>query len=501
MKKIHRIFQVGAFLVIVLGLLTPVSLPIRYTIPRIHPILMQLTNEAPDQMVSVIVQKVDESNRAESYAEKLGGLITKDLHIINAFSVDMTASSVRQLATSTAVRWVSLDAQVESTKGKPPKKDQDSSPLPQNYFLDTLGVRQVWNMGFRGEGIAVAVIDSGIHTDRDFTVDPGRPHTRIEVEISFSDNSFKTADATGHGTHVSGIIGGNGNASEGLYAGIAPKVDLINLKISDETGKANESDIVEALQWVLDNKDKYNVRVVNLSVNSTIEQSYHTSPMDAAVEILWFNGIVVVASVGNKGPGGGFNTVNAAPANDPFIITVGASDERGTSDPNDDVIAPYSAHGSTVDGFLKPEIIAPGKDIVSVLADTSSWKFEHPDKIVLDGEYIRLSGTSMSAPMVTGAVALLLQAEPNLTPDQVKYRLIHTSRLVSSVFYLDIYAAITGTSTESANSGIQASQLLWSGEEPVMWDSVNWNSVNWNSVNWNSVNWNSVNWNSVNWND
>jgi serine protease AprX len=261
------------------------------------------------------------------------------------------------------------------------------------------------------------------------------------------------------------------------------------------------------MQWVLENKETFNIRVVNLSVNSTMEQSYHDSPMNAAAEILWFNGIVVVASAGNFEVGSAVDSINTAPANDPFIITVGASDESQTPQNDDDTVAVYSAHGLTWDDFIKPDVIAPGQDIISLLSPDSRWSFEHPDRVLANGDYFRLSGTSMASPMVTGAVALLLQDEPELTPDQVKYRLMATGHSIdgsdgdsNTYAYLDVLAAVTGTSTETSNTGIKASQLLWSGEEPVTWESVNWNSVNWNSVNWNSVNWNSVNWNSVNWN-
>ncbi len=215
-----------------------------------------------------------------------------------------------------------------------------------------------------------------------------------------------------------------------------------------------------------------------------MEQSYHTSPLDAAAEILWFNGIVVVAAAGNEGPG----AIDVAPANDPFLITVGATDEKQTFDPADDVVAPYSAYGLTMDGHLKPDLVAPGQDIVSLLSDQSSWGYEHPERLAINGEYFRLSGTSMSTPMVAGAVALLLQDEPELTPDQVKYRLTHTGPTIqgsgddtNSYPYLDVYAAVTGTTTESANTDMPASQMLWTGDEPVVWNSVNWNSVNWNS--------------------
>jgi serine protease AprX len=145
-------------------------------------------------------------------------------------------------------------------------------------------------------------------------------------------------------------------------------------------------------------------------------------------------------------------------------------------------------------------MLAPGKDIISVLAANSTWDADYPDKVVLTDEYLRLSGSSMAAPMVTGAVALLLQAEPSLTPDQVKYRLINASASLQGIAYVDVYQAITTPTTESANTGLTPSQLLWSGSEPINWSSVSWNSVSWNSVSWNSVSWNAVNWNAVNWN-
>jgi len=496
LKKHIKILRLALFVAIALGLLAPASTPIGATASRVHSMLRQIASEMPDQWVAVIVQKADESKDAESLVEKLGGLVTKDLHIINAFAAELPAEAALSLSKNDSVQWVSLDALME--KSDKPVKDTDPvEPIPETYFLDTLNVREVWDMGYQGMGVAVAVIDSGIALDRDFYL---KNKTRVKFSVSFSIDAFKTADNYGHGTHVAGVVGGMGGASDGQYAGIAPQVNLINLKISDDDGQAYESDTVEAMQWALDNKELFNIRVVNMSINSTAEQSYHTSPLDAAAEILWFNGIVVVASAGNKGPAGDYNTANAAPANDPFIITVGASDEHGTADRADDTIAPYSAFGTTMDGHVKPEIIAPGTDIISVLATSSDWYWDYPERAVLGMEYFRISGTSSAAPMVAGAVALLLQAEPDLTPDQVKYRLISTGSELEGYSYLDVYTALTTATSESSNFGLQASQLLWSGDDPITWGSVNWNSVNWNSVNWNSVNWNSVNWNSVNWN-
>jgi uncharacterized delta-60 repeat protein len=380
----------------------------------------------------------------------------------------------------------------------------DTSNIEANLYPSTLGVDQLHAEGITGQGVTVAVIDSGIADHTDFA---GR---LISIE------EYPTGDLYGHGTHVTGIIGGDGSASGGVYTGVAPEARFIALGVSDETGMAYESDVVDAMQWVFDNKELYNIRVVNMSLNSTVEDSYHNSGIDAAVEILWFNDVVVVASAGNKGPAGGYNTARSAPANDPFLIAVGASNEHETADRVDDTIAPYSAFGTTQDGFFKPDLIAPGHDIYSALSPDSTWDDDYPDRVGYAGQYFRISGTSMAAPMVSGAVALLLQDEPGLTPNQVKYRLLNSgSTLVNdegdAFPYVDVYAVVHGKTTEEANQGIVPHMLLakmamiayWAsqnGEENIDWENVDWGSVNWNAVNWNAVNWNAVNWNAVNWN-
>ena len=502
MKNWQKYSQISLSLILLVGLLAPTVFPGNSAGAMVHPLLVKIANDSPDQTVSVIVQVKPHHLNLEERITEMKGVVTQELPIINAFAAQLSAQAALDLTNDPNIRWVSLDAPIEGSKKRTEEESAQETPPPVNYFLDTLDVRPVWEMGLMGQGITVAVIDSGTNQEKDLQVNPAKakPDSRVLEQLTFNSNAGHVNDATGHGTHVAGIIGGSGYRSDGLYAGIAPEVNFVSLKISDDTGMAYESDAIGAMQWVLDHKDKYNIRAVNMSVNSTQESSYHTSPLDAAAEILWFNGIVVVASVGNKGSGSGYNTANAAPANDPFIITVGATNEHGSADISNDTLASFSAHGTTVDGFNKPEIIAPGTDIISILGP-GIWISEHPDHVVMNGEYFRLSGTSMSAPMVTGAVVLLLQDEPNLTPDQVKYRLINSDRFIGGGDpYLDIYAAVTGTSSESANTGLVASKLLWTGDDPVSWDSVAWNSVAWNSVAWNSVAWNSVAWNSVAWN-
>lgn len=495
MSRFNKPLQILIALILIFGIFSPAAAPSEATPAKAHPLLVEMASVAPEQQVAVIVQKSDKSDQTEALVRRLGGEVTKDLHIINAFAAEMSASAALELARDPGVRWVSLDAPVErSGKPAPPPP-----PVMANTYPSTLGVQQVWNLGRNGTGIGVAVIDSGISSSQDLAV---------QRSISFNPRAASVNDFYGHGTHVAGIIAGDGDQSGGLFKGIAPAANLFNLKVSDDTGMASESDVVAAMQWVFDNKAAFNIRVANISLNSTVEQSYHNSPLDAAAEILWFNGVVVVVSSGNADDR--WNYANTPPANDPFVITVGAADEKATTNYTDDVMAAYTAWTFTADGYLKPEIFAPGSNIISVLSPQSDWDVIAPDRVV-NSDYFRLSGTSMAAPMVTGAVALLLQDEPNLTPDQVKYRLLHaTSRKLSyyhraskttySFPYLDVYATVTSTSTESANTGLIASQLLWTGTEPITWGSVAWNSVAWNSVAWNSVAWNSVAWNSVAWN-
>jgi serine protease AprX len=376
--------------------------------------------------------------------------------------------------------------------------------------IRAVGADRLWNEApyRQGQNVTVAVVDSGIAWHDDLYDDQW--YGRLIGGVNFADEWY-VDDLNGHGTFVAGVIAGDGYMSDGGYIGVAPRADLVDVKVLDDTGRGYMSDVVAGLQWINDNHADYNIRVVNLSLNSSVYESYHQSPLNAALEILWFNGIVVVVSAGNNGQTGSSTTLYP-PANDPFVITVGAVDDKGTLSIADDDLPSFSAYGTTLEGFAKPDLVAPGRNVVSLLAsDDSNLGRNHPGNIVAGwagNTYFRMSGTSVAAPMVSGAAALLLQDEPSLTPDQVKYRLMATATTNWAGYnaaragagYLDVYAAVNGATTQNANTGWQVSQLLWSGSQPITWGSVNWNSVNWNAVNWNAVNWNAVNWNAVNWN-
>ncbi len=177
-------------------------------------------------------------------------------------------------------------------------------------------------------------------------------------------------------------------------------------------------DVIYGLQFAVEHQSEFNIRVINLSLDSTTPQSYKTDPLDAAVETAWMHGIVVVAAAGNRGNTPG--AVQYSPANDPYVITVGGVDENGSANPANDAIASWSSLGTTQDGIQKPDVYAPGAHIVSVLAPSSVFASSCPTCIIGNGQYIQTSGTSMAAPMISGLVADLLQIHPNWTPDQVK---------------------------------------------------------------------------------
>lgn len=467
---------------------------------KAQPELVQVAHSKPEQTVSIIVQKIGKTNLPEAQVKEMGGKISGDLNIINAFYAEMNAEAAVELSRAESVRWVSLDAKVESSTCSQCINTENLA----NSYINTIRADKVWNGSnyLQGQGIGVAVVDSGINPNGDLYTNAGK--NRLIANIRFNtDYNQNTSDGYGHGTLISSIAGGDGSDSNGKYIGVAPLANIINVKVSNDDGSARASDVIQGLQWVLNNKDAYNIRVVNLSFNSTVAESYHTSPLDAALEILWFNKIVVVVSAGNQA-----NGIVYPPANDPFVITVGATDDKGTSSLSDDVVASFSAYGTTSDGIIKPDLVAPGKNIVARLVNTNMGIANaHPSNLV-SNNYFKMSGTSASAPMVSGAVAILLQAEPGLNPDQVKYRLMSTANktwngynaIKTGAGYLDIFAAIKTNTTKTANTGTLPSKLLTTGSEPITWGSIGWNSIGWNSIGWNSIGWNSIGWNSIGWN-
>jgi serine protease AprX len=293
-----------------------------------------------------------------------------------------------------------------------------------DYTSRAAGADLAATYGWNGSGITVAVLDSGIADSPDLHDAWGR--SRVVYRESFVG---KAKDDYGHGTHVAGIVAGNGAISGRTSAGnalrgIAPNARLVDLKVLDERGVGSDSAVIMALNRAIALKNVYNIRVVNLSLGRPVYESYRRDPLCRAVEAAWKAGLTVVVSAGNYGRdgfagSGGYWTITA-PANDPYVITVGAMKTVGTLSRGDDLIASYSSKGPTLfDSVVKPDLVAPGNQVASLLAGrTATLAVQNTANLVPPSYYggnggsyvyMKLSGTSMAAPVVSGAAALLLQ--------------------------------------------------------------------------------------------
>lgn len=424
--------------------------------------------------------------------EKLGGRVVENWEFINSLVAELTSDQARQLKTVAGVIFVKEDIPVVPTATR--NTQVPNAKLIANAYNSAVAADKVWSKGITGEGVTVAVVDSGILDEGIFSDFRGR----IVEQAKFADVN-NMSDWYGHGTHVSGIIGGDGSQSGGKYVGVAPGINLVNVKISDDQGKTSERNLVNGLRWIYENHKKHNIKVVNISNQITSQQSYKESATNAAVELLWKAGIVVVVSAGNNG--GTECSVCYAPANDPYVITVGAVDDNGTKDINDDFLKEWSASGITLDGHTKPEVVAPGAHIISympkgVLRDARLSN-------AIDKNYFMMGGTSMSAPVVSGIVAMMLQQNPTMTPDQVKWVIQNTTRgykqqPIGTAGVVSADAAVFFNQSNIPASAVQThelSPLL----DPLTDETGSFANVSWANVSWANVSWANVSWANVSW--
>jgi serine protease AprX len=377
--------------------------------------------------VKVIVQYKHVPQAAqEGRVHNMGARLNHRLGMVKGLALTIPLSALPSLEADPDVLSVSID--------HPMKGLDDVTDAATN-------VTAAWTAGYNGTGVGVAVIDSGINDSHLDLWNSAQTHSRVVYRQDFtgttnSNSSGAKYDLYGHGTHVAGIVGGNGYLSGGNYSGVAPNVNLVDLRALDVNGAGTDSTVIAAIQEAITLKSTYNIRVINLSLGRGIFVSYTQDPLCQAVESAWKAGIVVVVAAGNYGRisvngSNGFGTITA-PGNDPYVITVGATKSGGSSAQSAETLASYSSKGpTTYDHVVKPDLVAPGNDIVSLAAPGATLEAAYPAELVTgtDGNnhYFKLSGTSMATPVVTGAVALLLQENSALTPDQVKARLIKTT--------------------------------------------------------------------------
>ena len=355
----------------------------------------------------------------------LGGRVVRRLPIIDAAAIDLANSALPIVAANPLVLRLSLDRVVAGAMER------------TGATVGATAIRQ--QLGYDGSGVGVAIIDSGVTSWHDDLADPATAGQRVDRFVDLVNGREAAYDDYGHGTHVSGIIAGNGFDSGGARSGIAPGAHLIVLKVLDDAGRGRISDVIAALDYVLTNNAALNIRIVNLSVATGVYESYNSDPLTLAAQRLVTAGIVVVAAAGNNGRSAQGTTQYAgvtAPGNAPWVLTVGASSHMGTVDRADDTVAVFSSRGpSAIDYTAKPDLVAPGVGIES-LSDPGGRLYATGAPLLLNGTvptsylpYMSLSGTSMAAPVATGTIALMLQANPALTPNAVKAILQYTAQV------------------------------------------------------------------------
>jgi serine protease AprX len=408
--------------------------------------------------IPVIARYKDEAakGRLETLLNTAGAKRVRTHIAMKGVSADTQNADVRTLAQSGDVAYLSYDAPVYSSQfGMTPEWEQTlvgsdgSSTLPGGTKPGTLdlngsgGTRPVPTQmpispidasgaaaarsryGVTGKNVTVAIIDSGVQPSTDL------PASRIKAFVDFVGRQKTAYDDYGHGTHVAGIIAGSGARSYGRYTGVAPAANIVALKVLDGRGAGTTSNVLAALDWVLANYMLYNIRIVNMSLGHPVYSPIAEDPLVQAVEALSKRGIVVVAASGNFGKLQSAQKVYASvtsPGNAPSAVTVGAAHNNGTLARGDDYIADFSGRGPTrFEYAMKPDVVAPGYGVIATAASGSYLLTTYPATQVTAG-YLRLNGTSMATPVVAGAAALMLSANPNLSAHTVKAVLQYTAQ-------------------------------------------------------------------------
>jgi serine protease AprX len=482
--------------------------------------LLDKAKSNPNDRVNVIIQSSGGTSGADNAFKWLAKLADSSKQ-----GSDFTGSNQRSLdlvggiAVSVPAKWLDKLQQVPGLTVTP-------DALVRVQALTSLKSSQLWPYEsgnselwagdlalYNSKTPAIAIVDSGVQQRSDFGT-----RIRASVNLSTVDGNTSLNDERGHGTFVAGIAAG---AASDL-TGAAPAAPIVSIKVMDQNGQAKTSDVINACQWILDNKAQYNIRVANFSLHSSYSTNFYRDPLDRAVEKLWFGGVVVVAAAGNYGSASGPSGVKYSPANDPFVITVGAVDLGGTARTNDDLVPSWSAYGYTNDGFYKPEVAAPGRYMVGPVAPGSTITAQKAANMV-GSDRIQLSGTSFAAPVVSGTVAQMLARHPNWTPDQVKGALMRTARKVrdnaqaAGVGEITATRAVTSGATPNPNAGLDTfvgadpngggspvfDAMSWSdaATASMSWNSMSWSDQSWSDMSWADQSWASMSWSDMSWSD
>jgi subtilisin family serine protease len=528
------------------------------------------SSAAEGRPVGIILREAPGAgDRPEALVRSLGGTIGLPLRIIDGFAASVPSGALSALAADPSVASVTPDSRVrlanhhhrdddrhgdrdddrrgddDDRGGSGRGDDDDYDPLRDDGSMFTLttavtGAASMWADGHTGAGVDVALIDSGVVPVNGLT-SQGKVINGPDLSFESQTPSLRYLDTYGHGTHMAGIIAGRDLPStpgplSHRFFGMAPDARVVSVKVADAHGATDVSQVIAAIDWVVQhrNDDGLDIRVLNLSFGTDGMQSYLLDPLAYAAEVAWRRGIVVVVAAGNRNYGS--RRLNN-PAFDPFVLTVGAADGKGTSTHRDDKVASFSSCGTSARG---PDLVAPGKSVVSLRDPRSYIDQEHPEGRV--GErFFRGSGTSQAAAVTSGAVALLLSQRPSLTPDQVKALLTNSAaplrrddRLCQGKGMLDLREAeleptpaaiqawppATGLGTLEGARGtahltdgknelrgeMDIFGTAWDGEAwataslaGTSWQGGLWNGKSWSGDSWSATSWAGKSWSAVTW--
>ena len=481
------------------------------------------------QTISVIVRESRTSTDVPERAVRaVGGDVGRHIGIIGGFVATVPVDAVPALRGVAGVLSITPDASIEllhATDGYNPAEDAGS------MFSTAKAVKagDMWSDGITGRGVDVALIDSGVVPVEGLD---GSDKVVNGPDLSFESQaeSLRYLDTFGHGTHMAGIIAGKdagavpvGNSSDHhSFLGVAPHARIVSVKVANALGAADVSQVIAAIDWVVQHKNDagMNIRVLNLSFGTDGVQDYMLDPLTYAAEVAWHQGIVVVVAAGNAGFG---NAKLNNPAYDPYVIAVGASDTKGTFDTSDDVTPDWTSRG---DGTRNPDLVAPGKSVVSLRSPNSYSDQEHPTGRV-GTRFFRGSGTSQAAAAVSGAAALILQQHPSATPDQVKKLLMETAsplpvadpvaqgkgvlnlkeaNRTPTAEHTQTFPRATGLGSLEAARGtghvVDDTGMELRGEIDIFgepWDAQSWSAQSWSRQSWSGGDWMRQSWSGDSW--
>ena len=469
----------------------------------------------------------------------LGGTVRRSIGIIDGAAATVSVRSSGGAARGPCVASVTPDGSVtlSSIGGYDPTADVGSLYNTEQI----IGAQVAWHAGHTGQNVGIALIDTGVAPVQGLNA-PGKLFNGPDLSFASQSPALTYNDEVGHGTHMAGIIAGRDQATRPArtpaipadFIGVAPDAHIVNVKVADEQGAVDVSQVLAGIDWAVQyrNSNNMNIRVINLSFGTNSAQSYVLDPLAYAAEVAWKSGVVVVASAGNNGAGSsGLND----PAYDPFLISVGAADTQGSLNPANHTVASFSSTGSATRG---PDLVAPGVHIESLRDPGSQIDVHYGATATVGGRFFLGSGTSQAAAVVSGAAALVLGQHPDWSPDDVKYALTQSATWLPNQSWsaqgngeLNVAAALrlkvnkghngqwfipaTGLGSLDASRGgvdVTSNGVALTGEQDIMGNSFNsasmalaeasrsaWNNGTWNGAGWAGAGWAGAGWAGAGW--